>query len=358
MRILLKKLFLFNLILLVLLTSCRSEDLESIQTPPDETLEANSYIATLMQRTSMNDGSNDNIIDDSNCFNIQFPLTVTANGIEITVNSEDDYEQVEAIFDEDDDNIGTISMTYPITIILNDFTEVVVNNATELYSHSSNCNGENESDDDIECLDFQYPITASIFNSNNELISTESLTNDYQLYEFIDNIDENDLVSIHFPVTIILSDQTQIVVNNLTELANAIETHENDCDEDDDNNFNDDDCNNCTPSQLSDVLTNCTDWVVDKLKRNSNDYDAYYDGYTFNFFIDGTVSAYWSNTTAYGTWITTGSGNNITVVIDISGLPYCNNNWNLHEIEINSGETKVDLRVGDDDRLRYENNCN
>jgi hypothetical protein len=67
---------------------------------------------------------------------------------------------------------------------------------------------------------------------------------------------------------------------------------------------------------------------------------------------------YWSGYQAYGTWSTSGSGNYLSVVINIPDLPYCNNNWVLREIQSYSGETRIDFRLGDADRLRYIKNCN
>ncbi|MEZ4796199.1 MAG: hypothetical protein R2785_03415 [Flavobacteriaceae bacterium] len=350
---------LLSFVLGALSTSCRTEEMELIQSPPEDTLVPDSVVASLMSQTTLNDGSNDNIIDNANCFNIQLPVTVIVNGIEIVVNSEDDYDDIEDIFDEFDDDSDTLEITFPITIILSDFTEIVINNYTEFYSYVNGCNGENESDDDIECLDFVYPISASVYNSNNEIILTITFNNDYELHEFIEDFDESDIVSINFPITVVLLDGTEIVIDSLTELQDIIELYDDYCDEDDDYDYNDDDCNDCDTNQLETILTGCSDWYVDKLERNGNDYDDVYDGYLFNFFNDGTLSVSWGMTTVYGTWEASGTGNNILVVIDVPALPYCNNNWYLHEIEQYSNETKVDFRVGDDDRLRYENNnCN
>ena len=73
----------------------------------------------------------------------------------------------------------------------------------------------------------------------------------------------------------------------------------------------DDDCEDCTTSNLQDILVNCTDWTVNRLKRNAMDYDNAYDGYYFNFFSDNTLSVYWGSTTVYGTWTANGSGNTL-----------------------------------------------
>lgn len=351
------KILSITLLLMVLGVSCRKEEIISIQEPADKVLVANSTIALQMKNTTSNDGSNDNIIDKSNCFNIKFPFSVTVNGTQITVNSDDDYKIIEFIFDDSDDDIDILSITYPITIILDDFTEITINNDSELRSYSIKCNGEDEADDDIECLDFQYPITGSLFNKDNEIIDTVSFNSDNDLNDFLKYLNTSYYVTLSFPINVTLLDGTMIAISNLDELYSTILTHKNDCDEDDDYDYNDDDCNDCNIDQLALLLTSCSDWTIDKLERYSYDYDTYYDGYNFNFFNDGTISATEGGYTYFGTWAPSGSGNNLVVVINITNLPYCNNNWVLHEISQYSN-SKIDLRVGESDRMRYKNNCN
>jgi hypothetical protein len=332
--------------------------MESIQPPEEETLAANSIVANLMQRTASNDGSNDNIIDNSNCFDVQLPVTVIANGIEITVDSESDFDIIEDIFDEYDEDDNTIEIIFPITIILVDFTEVVINSISELNSYSVTCNGENESDDDIECIDFQFPINFSIFNTVTEEINQVTINSNKELHDFIRDLDNDDVANIDFPINVILSDGTIFSTNSLEELEDAIENAIDDCDEDDDFDFNDDDCIDCTPDQLAVLLTGCSDWFVDKLEINDNKLEDNYVGFSFNFFSDGTITVVEGGTNHSGTWTSSGSGLSITVTIDIPTLPDFNADWNLHEIEDQPGEKKVDLRQNNDDRLRFESVCN
>ena len=56
----------------VTFTSCRTEETEIIEPPIEDNLTTNLVVASLMQKTSTNDGSKDNIIDKANCFNIKF----------------------------------------------------------------------------------------------------------------------------------------------------------------------------------------------------------------------------------------------------------------------------------------------
>ncbi|MCL6266577.1 hypothetical protein [Flagellimonas myxillae] len=135
---------------------------------------------------------------------------------------------------------------------------------------------------------------------------------------------------------------------------------DSDDDSDDDNSSEDDgddDCDSCTVDQLTEVLTACEDWFVDKLERNDTDLEGNFTGYDFNFTADGTVTVTSGMDSFSGTWEASGSGNNIQVVLSISDLSDIPDTWTLHEIELENGESKVDLRINGEDRLRFKNGC-
>ncbi len=346
--------FVIVLLLSLTLFSCRKEEMEIIEPPEEEVLA--SSVANLLIKTSTNDGSYDNILDGASCFNIKLPVTVTANGVEVVVETEEDLNTVEAIFDEFDDDTDTLEITFPITIVLQDFSEMILNNQTALNTAASNCPGENEADDDIECVDIQYPITASLFNQSNELIETIVIESDQELYNFLVTMDPDAIVTFDFPITLVLFDGTPIEINNFQELATVITDVADSCDEDDDNDPNDDDCDTCTTQELEALLTGCPDWTIDRLERNNDDLEDIYIGYTFNFDAEGALVVTANGNTFNGTWSATGTANSIAVLINVPTLPDVNNTWNLHEIEQQPGESQVDLRLGDD-RLRFESDC-
>jgi hypothetical protein len=329
--------------------------MEIVQPPAEDTFGVNSTIANLLKRTATNDGSYDNIIDGASCFDILLPVTVIANGIEVVIEDEDDIDIIEDIFDEFSDDTDTLEIIFPITVVLDDYSQIVVNSQAELNALALQC-PSNGDDDDIECIDIQYPITASIFNQNNELIDTVVINSDEELFDFLDDIDEGTIVTFDFPFTVILWDGTTVEIDNFVELQSVIESAIDQCDEDDDNDPNDDDCNECTTQQLEDLLTGCDNWMVDKLERNDNDLEDIYVGYLFSFETNGTLSVDNGTDSFSGTWESAGQGNGITVTINIPNLPDFNDAWNLHEIEQQAGESKVDLRLGDD-RLRFESDC-
>ncbi|MFY7670258.1 hypothetical protein ACOSP6_04155 [Tenacibaculum sp. MEBiC06402] len=339
------------------LLSCRTEDNIIIDPPIEDNLTTASKAANLMSRTSKKDGSTDNIIDNASCVSVQFPLTVSANGTTVVVNDDSDFEDIEDIFDLFEDDNDTIVITFPITITLPDYTSVVVNSEAELQTYTQNCSGENEIDDDIECIDFVYPISASVFNETNDLIQTITLQDDKSLHDFIEDLEDYTAVSLNFPLALIQTDGTTIEINTIQELENAIENADGTCDEDDDNDFNDDDCNSCTTSELENVFSTCTEFNIEKLIRNDVDLEDTYVDFLFSFQNDGTILITENSNTYNGTWTASGSGNNITVTIDVPNYSDFNDSWTLHEIDVKPNENKIDLRKNDD-RFKLKSDCN
>ena len=130
-----------------------------------------------------------------------------------------------------------------------------------------------------------------------------------------------------------------------------------DSNDDSSNDSIDDDCSSCTVEQLTEVLTGCTNWFIEKLERGNDKLEDGFSGYSFDFAADGTVAVATSTDSYSGTWEASGSGNGIEVILTIAGLTDLEDTWTLHEIELYNGETDVDLRINGDDRLRFRNGC-
>lgn len=340
-----------------LLSSCAKEEVINIDESDEPTIVATSKLADLIQRTSLNDGSKDNIIDRANCFNIQLPAKVTVNGITLNISSEDDFDTIEAIFEEFENDDDELEISFPVTIVLSDYTQVLINNENELNSYVDSCNGENEIDDDIECLDFQYPIGASVFNTISEIILDIVIDSDEEMHEFIENLSENDVATLVFPITIILSDGTQHNITSLDQLESEIEKVKDDCDEDDDFDFDDDDIDdtNTTEQEFIDYLVSCP-FIIDEVDINDQNLENL-RGTILTFTTNGTLTAELNNVTTNGTWsVFTDNGLRLNLTMDT--LTEINNSWRLNKIEEeDDGKDKVDLRVGID-KLKLIKNCN
>ena len=145
--------------------------------------------------------------------------------------------------------------------------------------------------------------------------------------------------------------------NSVVETVNSGNNESGPDNGDDANEGNDTDCDNCANQQLFEILRGCSDWFVDKLERNDEDLDDRFSNYRFDFLEDGTLTAKTGSNSYSGSWEISGNVHNTRMTIDIPTLDEVNDTWNLHEIELESDERKVDLRIGGDDRLRFKNRC-
>ena len=331
-----------------MLASCQKEAVEITEPNAQETFEAESNLALLITETSTKDGSRDNIIDAANGFSVNLPVTVYVNGVEITVNSESDYDLIEEIFDDSDDDHDIIEIVFPITITLSDYTEVVINSQSELDAFRAQYSHEN--DDDIECIDFQYPLTISIYNLNFQVIDVVTIDSDEKLHHFIRNLEGGVLASLNFPVTMVYHDGSTIEVHNNQELERVMTEAKNSCDEDDDNDWNDDDF---TKERLDHLLTSCP-WFVHDLRRNENNLTDTYREYVMVFKEDGTVKVRKRNGDMLtGTWTTriTDRGAKITLAFDT--LVDFTLDWFVYEIRYG----KIKLYTEGGNRIILEKAC-
>lgn len=340
---------LFFLGSIILLPSCRTE--ETIEIDPIQTnvIQANSTVANLMSRTAQKDGSKDNIIDKASCLTVKFPVTVTVNGEELVIEGEDGYDMIEELFDAFKDDVDTLVISYPIKVVFSDYTFETINSDAELMEVVKKCKRENEEDDDIECVDFKYPIKTSFFDENSDLLDTVIIENDNQLYEFIENIGSFTAVTINFPIKLIFANGSFIEVESIKHLEEVIEDANNSCDEDDDNDYNDDDCDACSKDKLKNLFGADKKFSVDEFELNENNIEANYNDYLFSFNIDETIKVFKKGTTITGTWEASGTANDMTVVINIPELPDFNDTWNLQEIKIKSNKAEIKFEKGENE---------
>ncbi|WP_179348476.1 hypothetical protein [Winogradskyella pacifica] len=277
-----KHLFISFLFALLCFTSCQ-EEITEINIPNDqEAIVPNSTLVSLMSRTTANFGAADNILDNVSCFSVELPVTIVITDITLIIETLSDLEQLESLL-RDASNDANLDFIFPITIIFNDYSQVVIENEDELESFINECVA-NETDV-INCVDFVYPISFSVFNSEFNLIDTVIIENDETLYGFLNGLEDDDnavIVSLNFPVTLNYTNGETIEVNTNQELAEAIEAAGNDCD-----------ASNCIEESLESNLIECQ-WEIttyssfpeftgiDFVFYSNGTFDIYQDGGTFN----------------------------------------------------------------------------
>lgn len=340
--------FLAATFFILILSSCQ-EEFEDIGGEEQETIEAGSTTASLIQNTSAQDGSFDNIVDEASCFAIQFPYTVEVAGIQISIDSIEDLEVIEEIFDEFDTDDDIVDIIFPITIVYSDFTELVIENKQQLRELAAECI-EGGDDDDIECIDFVYPITIFTFDVNAQIANDVQINNDRQLRRFFAGLENDDLVSLDYPVTLKKFDGTEIVVNSNAELAAALEAAEDECDEDDDDDYNDDDFDE---EDFVEYLTECP-WKLRDIRRFGTDQIGQYEGLIFDFKAEGMVTVTGpAGNSATGEWAYEFTDNGLIIELAFNDYVDFSATWLVYEIE----DGKIKFYSDSDNRMVLKRYC-
>ena len=205
------------------LTSCQDEiDDENGNNP--NTNSATSPTAQNLERTAMYDGSFDDFLDDVSCSSVLFPVTVIVDNTEITLVSESDYELVLDIIGEFTDDDDSVQFQFPITVQLSNYTQVVINNEAELDALEDACDdAEDNFEDAINCLEIDFPITILTYDANLEQSGSVVIESEQQLYNYMDNFDDDAYFSVNYPITATLSNGNTVEITSDADLENYID---------------------------------------------------------------------------------------------------------------------------------------
>lgn len=147
----------------------------------------------------------------------------------------------------------------------------------------------------ISCLDFVYPISISLYNMETEQIDTIVFNNDQELYLFFSNMNEYDLVTIDYPINVIVNNADIEEVTTDEQLAAFIS-----------------ECEEINPTTLTEILL--TDvWFVDFYFEMEVDQTQEFCEFKLTFDESGIVQATNGIETYYGEWLIEYVDDEITV---------------------------------------------
>jgi hypothetical protein len=314
---------LLALTVLLLLNGCQDEFTEIEELDKEVTINASDSITGLILKTAHKDGSFDNIIDKCSEISIKFPYSITVKGERISVTSIDDMEKVKLQYFH---FRNAIMLNYPVTVIFSDYSEAVLSNPGELRNLQNRYN-KHDADDDIECIDFIYPIELSIYNTEFQHYDFVKAANDEDIHDVFNDIDDL-IVEINYPILMKTLDGDTLAVNNNQELENEINRAMDNCDEDDDIEFDDDDYPGI------DLLTS-GEWKITLFEDTANQTSSFISfHFEFNPYLN--VYAFNASDALKGYWEFDIYDNIIVIEIEFETdevpLVWLNNEWEILQI--------------------------
>jgi hypothetical protein len=308
-------LFVFTLFTFSVL-SCQDEE-ESVVQDTTNNFTKSAPISLLISRVSQYETTRDNVLDGTSNCSIKLPAHVTVNGQYVNVLSENDFQTVQNIKNQSNSDDDIVHFGYPITMVYPNHYEHVVTNETQLNYIMAQY-GDDSPYHEVACLNFNYPFSINIYNTNNQVGSTLAIQSDTQLYNFIHNLTESQIVGITFPITLTKSGSQQITINHNTDLENAINDAVNSC------------YPGSTPTSLWNILTTGS-WHISYCFYGQ-DATSQYAGYYFTFHPNGDVLVVKNSITLEGDWdLDDGVPQRLDFNFEGSQLHDLETNWDVQE---------------------------
>ncbi|TDE53382.1 hypothetical protein [Flavobacterium sp. GT3P67] len=203
-------------------TSCQSE-VDEVEGENPNTNSANSTTTNNLKRTSMHDGSFDDFLDGASCSSIILPITAKVNGVQVSIVSQLDYQQVISILGQSNNDQDSVILQFPLKIKSSNYTEVAVANQTEYNAILNACTAAEASGQDaISSVNISFPITIFTYNLSFQQTGSVVITSEQQLYTYMSNVSSTELFSVNYPISVKIADGTKTTVSSDAELQAAI----------------------------------------------------------------------------------------------------------------------------------------
>ena len=276
--------------MLISIIGCQKEE-ETIIQDDTQTFTSSSALSGLLLRTSQFPTAFDNVLDSSSCFSVQLPVTVIVNNQQIVVSNQLDYQLVQNAINQFSNDDDIVNFVYPITIVYQNFQTQILQNSNDLDDVLDECD-EDDGFDEIDCININYPIVLNIYDSNNQVANTITITSNSMLFNFLSNTNSSTLLAVVFPISVTNSNGQNVVINNNAELENFIEDSISDCDDDSNGGSNN--------TTLTQIFTSGT-WYISYF-FDDVDETNYFNGYNFTFNSNGSSLVIKNSNTISGTW--------------------------------------------------------
>lgn len=280
----------FAFIIVGLFASCQSESVVEIYSTK-ETITKTTPLTTYVERVAMQKTSQDNIIDKTNCFMIKLPYVVTVNYVQISINTVSDYQLVQTNINAHSYDNDIVSIHYPVTVILNDYSEKILVDQNAFNNLIIECQANSNNFGKINCITINFPITINVYDSSNQIASNASITSNQSLYSFFENLEDNKFIAISYPITITNSNGQNITVTTNSQFEDVIKNAVDSCPE-----------NPTVSLDFIQIITS-NPWKISYYFHDSEK-TSFYNGYTFTFNSNYKVIATKSGISYNGIWST------------------------------------------------------
>lgn len=213
---------------LLVMSGCQEDYIEIKEPDATTSFSVADTIGDLILKVTLKDGSYDNIIDMCSETTIEYPYTVRLKNEVVEIS---DREDIDALLQEQPQERNSIRIEFPVTVSFSDYSTQVISNRGELQK-IQNQYKHRLKDDDIESIDFVYPVELNLYDTQYQKPESRLAGNDKQLHGLLQG-KAGRIYEIAYPVTLEKFDGTKMEVKDNPALQQAILESQDSYDEND-----------------------------------------------------------------------------------------------------------------------------
>jgi len=204
-----KNLLKLSLVFLLILSSCSKDNNDEI-TPESKEGVSQDLITNLANsaRTAATSNQESDYLGNGQCFEINYPYSVTDGQTNTVVNSDEEL----LTYLENLTANSVFSMVLPFDVTLDDGSQQTITSFDQFITLIQGCNPGGESPTAL-CFDLNFPVTA--YNTAGDEVIVNS-AQEFNIFDFTGFV---------YPISVTLTDGTQVTVNGPQEFDNLY----NDC---------------------------------------------------------------------------------------------------------------------------------
>lgn len=208
---------------LISILGCQKEEYEVLGDDQGIVTTSDSEFHHLVQRSAMHDGSADDQVDQSPCTSIQFPYSIILADVETRVQSQADLASLLSSMDQT--GLNQVFLRFPVKVKTSSHQEVTVVNRQQMAGLQQGCRNQiNQKMAPISCVQIEFPVNIFIYNTDVQQTNSETIRNKKQLYWYLENVSDAEILSFEFPIRLIYADKTFVKVNNRSAMENVIQS--------------------------------------------------------------------------------------------------------------------------------------
>ena len=154
---------------------------------------------------------------DEKCFEFVYPISfILPDGSEVTINNDEDWDQIVLWYEENKDAEEEPEIIYPFDVVIDEDVKTITNKKDiewlEEYCYEKDSEKDSEKDYDEKCFEFVYPISFILPDGSEVIINNDEDWDQIDLW-YEENKDAEEEPEIIYPFDVVIDEDVKTITN-------------------------------------------------------------------------------------------------------------------------------------------------